>query len=57
MQADHRARFFAEMDTAGIGWSFHDYARRPHGFALLPTLGQLGALHESSDRRSTMAIR
>lgn len=54
--ADNRERFFAEMNAAGVDWSFHDYARTPHGFALPPTLGPPGALHESSDRRSTMGL-
>jgi dienelactone hydrolase len=54
--ADNRTRFFEEMNAAGVDWSFHDYARTPHGFALPPTLGPPGALHESSDRRSTMAM-
>ena len=51
---ESRQRFFAEMDAAGVDWIFHHYARTPHGFALPPTLGQPGHLHESSDRRSTM---
>jgi dienelactone hydrolase len=52
--AQHKARFLAEMDAAGVDWVFHDHARTPHGFALPPTLGPPGHLHEASDRRSTM---
>ena len=51
---ESRKRFFEEMDTAGVDWCFHDHAKTPHGFALPPTLGGPGRLHESSDRRSTM---
>ncbi|MEZ5598771.1 MAG: dienelactone hydrolase family protein [Pseudomonadales bacterium] len=54
VQDDNRKRFFAEMDAAGVDWSFHDYARTPHGFALPPSLGLPGHLHEAADRRSTM---
>jgi dienelactone hydrolase len=53
---DSRQRFFAEMDAAGVDWSFHEHARTPHGFALPPTLGPPGRLHEASDRRSTLAM-
>ena len=44
------------MNAAGVDWSFHEYARTPHGFALPSTLGPPGALHETSDRRSTMGM-
>jgi len=54
--ADNKTRFFEEMNAAGVDWSFHEYARTPHGFALPPTLGRPGALHETSDRRSTMGM-
>ncbi len=50
---DSRDRFFEEMDAAGVDWSFHHHARTPHGFALPPTLGPPGHLHEATDRRST----
>ena len=56
VQADNRTRFCEEMDAAGVAWIFHDYAKTPHGFALPPTLGPPGHLHEASDRRSTMAM-
>lgn len=51
---DNRARFYEEMDQAGVAWSFHDYADTPHGFALPASLGGPGHLHERADRRSTM---
>lgn len=54
---DNRARFCQEMDDAGVTWIFHDYAKTPHGFALPPTLGPPGHLHEASDRRSTLAMQ
>lgn len=53
---ENRARFCQEMDEAGVAWIFHDYAKTPHGFALPPTLGPPGHLHEASDRRSTLAM-
>ena len=49
-----KKRFYSEMNEAGVDWCFHDYANTPHGFALPPSLGPPGCLHESSDRRSTM---
>ena len=51
-----RQKFYEEMDAAGVHWMFHDHARTPHGFALPPTLGPPGHLHEGSDRRSTLAM-
>jgi len=48
-----RDRFVAEMNEAGVDWIFHDHAGTPHGFALPPTLGPPGHLHEATDRRST----
>ncbi len=51
---ESKQRFFAEMDSAGVDWSFHHHAKTPHGFALPPTLGHPGKLHEVTDRRSTM---
>ncbi len=54
--ADSMARFFEEMTTAGVDWSFHHHAHTPHGFALPPSLGAPGRLHEASDRRSTMSM-
>ncbi|MEZ5560162.1 MAG: dienelactone hydrolase family protein [Pseudomonadales bacterium] len=56
VQLDNRERFCREMNEAGVEWVFHDYARTPHGFALPATLGPPGHLHESADRRSTMAM-
>jgi dienelactone hydrolase len=47
-------RFFEEMDLAGVDWNFHHHAKTPHGFALPPSLGPPGKLHETADRRSTM---
>ncbi len=52
--AENKARFMTEMDTAGVDWVFHEHARTPHGFALPPTIGPPGHLHEASDRRSTL---
>lgn len=52
--AESKARFFTEMDEAGVDWSFHEHAKTPHGFALPPSLGPPGHLHEAADRRSTM---
>ena len=49
-----KQRFFKEMDDAGVQWIFSHHAKTPHGFALPPTLGPPGRLHEASDRRSTM---
>lgn len=51
---ESKQRFFNEMDDAGVDWSFHHHAKTPHGFALPPTLGPPGRLHEAADRRSTM---
>ncbi len=51
---DSKQRFFAEMDAAGVQWIFHHHAQTPHGFALPPTLGPPGRLHEATDRRSTV---
>ncbi|MDG2071031.1 MAG: dienelactone hydrolase family protein [Pseudomonadales bacterium] len=51
---ESKQRFFEEMDNAGVDWSFHHHAKTPHGFALPPTLGSPGRLHELTDRRSTM---
>ena len=53
---ESRRRFYEEMDAAGVHWIFHDHARTPHGFALPPTLGPPGHLHEAADRHSTMAM-
>ena len=50
---ESKQRFFMEMDEAGVDWSFHHHAKTPHGFALPPTLGPPGRLHEAADRRST----
>ena len=51
---ESKARFMAEMDEAGVDWIIHEHAGTPHGFALPPTLGPPGSLHEATDRRSTM---
>lgn len=51
-----KQRFFAEMDAAGVDWVFHQYAGTPHGFALPPSLGGPGHLHEAADRRSTVSM-
>ncbi len=51
-----KARFVAEMDEAGVDWTLHEHARTPHGFALPPTLGAPGHLHEAADRRSTVSL-
>ena len=53
---ESKERFFAEMDSAGVDWVFNHYAKTPHGFALPPTLGPPGRLHESADRRSTVSM-
>ena len=53
---ESKQRFYQEMDEAGVDWVFHDYARTPHGFALPPTLGPPGHLHEAADRRSTLSM-
>ena len=50
---ESKQRFFAEMDEAGVDWSFHHHAKTPHGFALPPRLGPPGRLHEAADKRST----
>ena len=50
---DSKARFYNEMDEAGVDWSFHHHAKTPHGFALPRSLGPPGRLHEAADRRST----
>ena len=50
---ESKHRFYMEMDEAGVDWSFHHHAKTPHGFALPPTLGPPGRLHEAADRRST----
>lgn len=51
---ESQARFFEEMDAAGVDWTFNNHAQTPHGFALPETLGPPGRLHEATDRRSTM---
>ncbi len=51
---DSKQRFFKEMDDAGVHWMFNHHAGTPHGFALPPTLGPPGRLHEGTDRRSTV---
>ena len=51
-----KKRFFNEMDAAGVSWVFHHHAKTPHGFALPPSLGPPGRLHEATDRRSTMSM-
>lgn len=51
-----KQRFFAEMDEAGVEWLFNHHAQTPHGFALPPTLGPPGRLHEPTDRRSTVSM-
>lgn len=51
---ESQTRFFAEMDAAGVDWTFNHYAQTPHGFALPPTLGPPGRLHGATDRRSTV---
>lgn len=56
VSAEDKDRFTQEMDSAGVDWVFHDYARTPHGFALPPTIGPPGHLHEASDRRSTLSM-
>ena len=56
VRLENKVRFCEEMDKAGVTWNLHDYAKTPHGFALPPTLGPPGHLHEASDRRSTMAM-
>lgn len=53
---ESKQRFFAEMNEAGVDWTFHHYANTPHGFALPPTLGPPGRLYEPADRRSTVAM-
>ena len=53
---ESRIRFCEELDNAGVQWIFHDYSGTPHGFALPPTLGPPGLLHEASDRRSTLSM-
>ena len=51
---ESKQRFFDEMNDADVDWVFHQYAKTPHGFALPPSLGPPGRLHESTDRRSTL---
>lgn len=51
-----KARFFEEMNSAGVDWVFNHHSNTPHGFALPPTLGPPGRLHEATDRRSTMSM-
>ena len=53
---ESKTRFFEEMNTAGVDWIFHHHSQTPHGFALPPTLGPPGRLHEATDRRSTMSM-
>mgnify|MGYP003628189867 FL=1 len=53
---EHKQRFYDEMNTAGVDWIFNDHANTPHGFALPPTIGPPGHLHEATDRRSTMTM-
>ncbi len=51
-----KQRFFDEMNEAGVDWVFNQHAHTPHGFALPPTLGPPGRLHEPADRRSTVSM-
>ena len=51
---DSKQRFFAEMNEAGVDWTFNHHAHTPHGFALPATLGPPGRLYEPADRRSTV---
>lgn len=51
-----KQRFFAEMNEAGVDWTFNHHAHTPHGFALPPTLGPPGHLYEPADRRSTVTM-
>jgi dienelactone hydrolase len=53
---EHKQRFYEEMNNAGVQWIFNDHAGTPHGFALPPTIGPPGHLHEATDRRSTMTM-
>lgn len=53
---EHKERFYEEMNNAGVQWTFNDHSGTPHGFALPPTLGPPGHLHEATDRRSTMTM-
>lgn len=53
---EHKQRFYEEMNAAGVQWIFNDHAGTPHGFALPPTIGPPGRLHEATDRRSTMTM-
>ena len=50
---ESKQRFYTEMDQADVDWSFHHHSKTPHGFALPPSLGPPGRLHEAADRRST----
>ncbi len=54
--AEHKQRFYEEMNEAGVDWIFNDHSGTPHGFALPPTIGPPGHLHEATDRRSTMTM-
>ena len=53
---ESKARFFEEMNGAGVDWVFNHHSGTPHGFALPPTLGPPGRLHEATDRRSTLSM-
>ena len=53
---ESKIRFFEEMNSAGVDWVFNHHSDTPHGFALPPTLGPPGRLHEATDRRSTMSM-
>jgi dienelactone hydrolase len=53
---ESKQRFFAEMNDAGVDWTFNHHAHTPHGFALPPTLGPPGRLYEPADRRSTVSM-
>jgi len=53
---ESRELFHAEMQGAGVDYRFTDHAGAPHGFALPPSLGPPGCLHEAADRRSTESL-
>jgi len=54
VEEDNIRRFTEEMDAAGVDYTFHHFEDAGHGFALPPSLGPPGCLHEGADRQSTL---
>eukprot|EP00039_Didymoeca_costata_P012575 m.181807 g.181807 ORF g.181807 m.181807 type:complete len:202 (+) comp15519_c0_seq5:586-1191(+) len=54
--AEIKTNFYKEMGENNVDFIFTDYADADHGFALPPSLGPPGKLHEKADLRSTQRM-